>query len=457
MLVDRLWPRRYPWRVKINVHTWEELSDAQRRVLLCRSQSDIEEIKPAVQEIIDDVAARGDDALRDLSHRYDGADLSSRPIRVEPSEIEHARDSLDSELLSALDAAVGNAMEFHRRQLPDPWVNYHSGGGMLVGERWTPVDSAGLYVPRGRGSFPSMFYMLAAPAVAAGVSRVAVVTPPLADGSLDPACLYAAELLGITEIYRVGGAQAIAALAMGTESIPPVIKIVGPGSRFVAAAKELLSSKVNTGTPAGPTESIILADESSDSFSCALDLMIEAEHGSDSSALLITSSRRLADEVVAHLGTMVPKAPEPRRGFLEDVFSGYGGVILCESLEKGIEVVNEFAPEHLQLRVSDPYEVIQDICNAGEILVGYHTPFSIANYATGANSVLPTGGGAKSYSPVSVRDFMKVTSVVHLHEAGYQKLADHVIRLADYEGFWAHAWALRRRRDPDGTVEHLGS
>jgi histidinol dehydrogenase len=441
----------------ININRWKELSEEQRSRILARSESDIEEIKPAVQTIIDDVAKRGDASLRELSHRYDHADLTNRPLRVQPAEIAQAREGLDAGLRLALETAVENAMEFHRRQRPEPWVNYQTTGGMLLGERWTPIDSVGLYVPRGRGSFPSMFYMLAAPAIAAEVPRTVVVTPPMPDGSVDAACLYAAELLGIEEIYRVGGAQAVAALALGTESIDPVIKILGPGSRYVAAAKQLLSSVVDTGTPAGPTESVILADDSTDSFTCALDLMIEAEHGSDSSALLITPSDSLAEEVAGHLAEMVPKAPEPRRGFLEDVFAGYGGILLCDSLAEGIEIVNRYAPEHLQLRVSEPYATIEGIRNAGEVLIGRFTPFSIANYATGANSVLPTGGGARTYSPVSVRDFMKVTSVIHLHEEGYHRLEDHVIRLADYEGFWSHAWALRRRKNPDPSQEHLGS
>ena len=443
--------------MQINVHRWKELSEEQRSRLLARSESDIEEIKPAVQTIVDDVAKRGDASLRELTHRYDHADVSDLPLRVQPEEIAVAREGLDAELRLALETAVGNAMEFHRRQRPEPWVNYQTSGGMLLGERWTPIDSVGLYVPRGRGSFPSMFYMLAAPAIAAEVPRTVVVPPPMPDGSVDPACLYAAELLGIEEIYRVGGAQAIAALAVGTESIDPVVKILGPGSRYVAAAKQLLASVVDTGTPAGPTESMILADDSTDSFTCALDLMIEAEHGSDSAALLITTSESLAEEVAAHIEEMAPKAPEPRRQFLEDVFAGYGGILLCESLAEGVDIVNQYAPEHLQLRVSEPYATIEGIRNAGEILIGRFTPFSIANYATGANSVLPTGGAARTYSPVSVRDFMKVTSVIHLHEAGYHRLEDHVIRLADYEGFWSHAWSLRRRKDPDGSQEHLGS
>ncbi|MFP4430895.1 MAG: histidinol dehydrogenase [Spirochaetaceae bacterium] len=441
----------------INITRWKELSEEQRRRILARSGSDIEDIKPAVKTIIDDVAKRGDVALRELSHRYDHADLTDRPLRVQPEEIAQARGGLDAELRLAIETAVDNAMEFHRRQRPEPWVNYHTTGGMLLGERWTSIDSVGLYVPRGRGSFPSMFYMLAAPAIAAEVPRTVVVTPPMPDGSVDAACLYAAELLEIEEIYRVGGAQAIAALALGTDSIAPVIKILGPGSRYVAAAKQLLSSVVDTGSPAGPTESVILADDSTDSFTCALDLMIEAEHGSDSSALLITPSDSLAEEVAAHLMEMVPKAPEPRRGFLEDVFAGYGGILLCDSLAEGVEIVNRYAPEHLQLRVSEPYATIQEIRNAGEVLIGRFTPFSIANYATGANSVLPTGGGARTYSPVSVRDFMKVTSVIHLQEEGYHRLEDHVIRLSDYEGFWSHAWALRRRKNPDPSQEHLGS
>lgn len=290
-----------------------------------------------------------------------------------------------------------------------------------------------------------MLYMLAVPARVAGVEHVSVVTPPNSDGSVDPACLYAARYCGVNTVYRVGGAHAIAALAYGTESVKAVSKLVGPGSSYVAAAKREVAGAVDTGLPAGPTESIILADRYADPWKVSLDLMVEAEHGSDSQALLITPSRPLAEAVMEVLPELTAEAPEPRRSFLEDVFAGYGGVILSSSMEEGAEIVNAFAPEHLQIHTREPYDTLGLIRHAGEILLGEHSVFSLANYATGANAVLPTGGNARTWSPVSVRAFMKYSSVVHVTSAGYHNLRDHVIVLADYEGFHAHAQALRRR------------
>ncbi len=301
-------------------------------------------------------------------------------------------------------------------------------------------------MPRGRGSFPSMLYMLAVPAVIAGVKRICVVTPPNKDGSVDPACLYAAKLCGINEIYRVGGAQAIAALTYGTESIKPVVKITGPGSMYVTAAKRLLYGTVDVGLPAGPSESVILADKSADPYKTALDLMIEAEHGSDSSAILVTDSKELGEKTAANIEKLLEDITEPRKTFLKDVFSGYGGVIIADNMKEGAEIVNSYAPEHLQIATENPEITADMIINAGEILLGQNTPFSIANYSTGANAVLPTGGMAKTFSPVSVRDFMKFSSIIKVDKDGLAELTPHVTELADYEGFVTHANALKLRK-----------
>ena len=318
--------------------------------------------------------------------------------------------------------------------------------GIKAYEKMTPVESVGLYIPRGRGSFPSMLYMLGVPAVEAGVKRVCVVTPPNPDGTVDAACLYAARLCGIDEVYRTGGAQAVAALAYGTESIAPVVKVVGPGSKFVSAAKRILYGKIDVGLPAGPSESILLADDSADPYLAALDLMVEAEHGSDSSALLITPSKATADGVLAHLKKMIPQIPEPRRTFLSDVMSGYGGIILTRNMDEACDIVNNFAPEHLEIMTKNPAATAEKIVNAGEILLGSHTPFSAANYSTGPNAVLPTGGTAKTFSAVSVRDFVKYTSVIQMDEKGYKAVEPHVKELADYEGFITHGNAFKLRR-----------
>jgi histidinol dehydrogenase len=429
----------------IRFYEWTELTDTERSAILSRSEQDIESVRGSVRDITEDVRARGDTALREYTARFDGADLTKLPIAVSASEMDAAGAAISEEVREALEFAIDNVTRVHEAQLDRGLHTTEVRPGVYAGERATPIPSAGLYVPHGRGSFPSMLYMLAVPAKVAGVEHVAVVTPPNEDGSVDAACLYAARYIGIDTVYRVGGAQAVAALAYGTESVVPVAKLVGPGSRYVAAAKREVAGVVDTGLPAGPTESIVLADGHADPWKVSLDLMVEAEHGSDSQALLITPSRPLAEAVMEVLPELVAEAPEPRRSFLRDVFSGYGGVIKASSMEEAADIVNAFAPEHLQIQTREPYDTLGLIRHAGEILLGEHSVFSLANYATGANAVLPTGGNARTWSPVSVRDFMKYSSVVHVTGAGYGVLRDHVIALADYEGFHSHAQALRRR------------
>ena len=292
-----------------------------------------------------------------------------------------------------------------------------------------------------------MVYMQAVPAQIAGVPRIVLVTPPLPDGTIDPACLYAAKLCGVHEVYKTGGSQAIAALAYGTESIAPVVKINGPGSQYVAAAKRLLAGVVDVGLPAGPSESMLLADETAKPWKVALDLLVEAEHGSDSSVVLVTTSEELAHQSAQYIGALAEGLPEPRRTFVKQVFSGYGAIVVCETLEEGAFIVNEFAPEHLSIQTEEPFETLSLITNASEILLGENLPFSGANYAAGPNAILPTGGAAKTFGPVSVRDFIKYNSVIFATGRGYDALRGPVTTLADYEGFPAHADAFRKRGD----------
>jgi histidinol dehydrogenase len=287
--------------------------------------------------------------------------------------------------------------------------------------------------------------MLAVPASVAGVDRTAVISPPDTEGRCDPATLFAAGLCGVREIYRIGGVQGIAALAYGTESVPAVCKILGPGSHYVTAAKRLLFGVVDVGLPAGPSESLIIADGSADPRKAALDLMIEAEHGPDSQVLLVTPDQNLAGAVAAHLEELAAGLPEPRKSYVEAVFSDYGGIFLTSTIEEAAEAANEIAPEHLQIATAEPMAVLGLITNAGEILLGQHTPFSLANYSIGANAVLPTGGAARSWSALSTRDFMKWSSVAYVTECGYSAVKEAAIALADYEGFAAHAKALRER------------
>ena len=432
--------------MKINFWVWKNLKKEQKEKLISRSDTDITSVMQAVIPIIESVKRNKDRALIEFTKRFDKTDISKLPIKVAEQEYNDAEKNLDKNVKTAIEFSILNVSKFHKKQIPLNLYNLKILPGISAGERFLPIDSAGLYVPRGRGSFPSMLYMLAVPALVAGVSRVCIVTPPNSDGSVDPACLYAAKICGIKEVYRVGGAQAIAALAFGTESIKPVVKIVGPGSAYVAAAKRILYGKIDVGLPAGPSESIVLADEKTDPYRAALDLLIEAEHGSDSAAILVTDSNKLVENVKKHITSMIETIPEPRKKFLSDVFSGYGGIILAKDMNEAAEIVNLYAPEHLQIATKDPQKTLKLIRNAGEILLGQETPFSIANYTTGPNAVLPTGGMARTYSPVSVRDFMKSSSIIYADKNGLKSVMNHVIALADYEGFDAHAAALKMRK-----------
>jgi histidinol dehydrogenase len=377
--------------------------------------------------------------------RLDGFDDPLMPLRVRQAEIDEAIEKLDTRVKEALEYAVQNVRLFHEQQADREFSMEQMSPGLLVGERTLPLASVGLYVPRGRGSFPSMLYMLAVPAAIAGVDRIVVTTPPGPDGAVDPACLFAASLCNVDEVYRVGGAQAIASLALGTESIARVDKIVGPGSAYVAAAKRLLRDYVDMGLPAGPSESLILADETADPFLVSRDLLIEAEHGADSQAVLVTTSRDLAERVAALLPDLIAQTPEPRKSFLESVFGSYGILLVAESLEQAASIVDTVAPEHLQIVTRDPLETLSYVRNAGEILLGPNSAFSLANYAAGVNAVLPTGGFARTWSGVSVADFTKRTGVVRVTEEAYPEIARHAAVLAEYEGFYWHHRALTDR------------
>ncbi len=431
--------------MKVNISLWNQLTEDEKQTIFSRSGLDITAVRGSVEKIIAQVRERGDQALREYALEFDKADLKELPLLVPQKEFDLAEKQLSPELKEALDYCITNVEKICNQQKPEAMSFSEIRSGVFAGERPSPLASAGLYVPRGRGSFPSMLYMTAVPAKTAGVPRIQVVTPPNPDGTVDPACLYTARRCGVDAVYRAGGAQAIAALAYGTESIPRVAKVTGPGSMYVAAAKLLLHGVFDTGLPAGPSESMILADDSANPRLIALDLMVEAEHGSDSAAILVCHSKELAEAVAEDVSLLGEALPEPRKTFIKDVFSGYGGIIISETLEQGIEIVNRYAPEHLQIQTRDPFEILGSIENAGEVLLGPNVPFSAANYATGVNAVLPTGGEAHTWSAVSVRDFIKYTSVVYATEGGLKELSGKVIAIADYEGFITHGDALKKR------------
>lgn len=424
-----------------------KLTAQQRQKILRRAEKDIRDLLPAAQQVADRVQLEGDAAVVEYTRKFDAAAFTPDMLRAAPADFEAAHGVVAAEVIGAIQQAHENIARFHEEQMPEPMWFTEVQPGVMAGEKVTPVASAGLYVPRGKGAFPSVMLMLATPAKVAGVPKIVVVSPPMPNGKPDPASLIAAEICGVDEVYVVGGMQAVAALAFGTETIPKVDKIVGPGSSYVSAAKRVLYGIVDVGLPAGPSESIILTDEHVDPRLAALDLLVEAEHGPDSAAILVTHSREVAEEALALLPALIAELPEWRQKFIETVLSNYGGVLLTESLDESIAFVNDFAPEHLEVLVTEPFAVLNRIKNAGEILLGSWTPIPTANYCLGLNAILPTGGFARSFSSVSVWDFLKRSGVGYLSREGYERLQGITARLADYEDFPAHALAIRRRNE----------
>ena len=432
------------------IHFYElaTMDVSQRARLLRRAEIQIDELIERVRPIIQEVRQRGDQALIEFTARFDRVQLAPDHLRVSREEIERAYQTLDISVRGAIEHAIRNVRTFHQRQMPHEQWFTQVAPGVMAGEKITPVTSVGLYVPRGKGAFPSVMYMLATPASIAGVPRIVVCTPPGPGGEVDPASLVAADLCGVHEIYRVGGAQAIAALAYGTASIARVHKITGPGSGFVSAAKRLLYGTVDVGLPAGPSESITLADATANPELLARDLLIEAEHGPDSSSLLVTDSRALAEAVMPLLPDKMAALPEWRQAFCRTVFEapeGTGGIVLASSMREAVDFVNEYAPEHLEVQVREPFALLPELKNAGEILLGPHTPFCMGNYSVGTNAVLPTGGFAHTYSCTSVYDFLTRTGLAYLTQEGYASLSGTTRRLAEFEGFPAHANAVTER------------
>jgi len=411
--------------------------------LLRRAESDLGSFMERAKPIVAAVGSEGDQALRRLARELDGVASEAMSIRVEAPEFDAAMRAVPRELIAALEHAIDNIRRFHAAQLPQSMWLKEIEPGVWTGERHTAIDSVACYVPRGKGSFPSVVNMTTIPGIVAGVPRLIVITPPAPDGSVDAATLVAARLIGVSEIYKCGGAQAVAAVAYGTETVPKCLKIVGPGSPWVVAAKRLLADVIDPGVPAGPSEAIILADAGANPELAALDLIIESEHGPDSSAYLVTPSVAVAEAAAAALQKHWAQMQPRRQNFSRAVLSGaYGGIIITRDLEAAIEFANAYAPEHMQILTHEPLAVLGRIRNAGEILLGPHTPITLGNYLLGPNAVLPTGGHARTASPLSVFDYMKRSSIAMVTRSGYPQVAADAERLARYEGFDAHARAV---------------
>lgn len=429
------------------IQFWElsRLPQEQLNRITKRAETDISSLYPLAQDVIEQVKTRGDAAVVEYARKFDASDFTLDMIRATQVDFDEARSQLSPDVIQAIESAHSNIFRFHEAQMPDSMWFMEIQPGIMAGERVTAIASVGLYVPRGKGAFPSVMLMLGTPAKVAQVPQIVVVTPPTPDGKADAGSLVAAEICGIDEVYIVGGMQAVAGLAYGTETIPKVSKIIGPGSSYVSAAKRLLYGTVDVGLPAGPSEAIILADDTVDPRLAALDLLVEAEHGPESAAILVTHSSEVARSVFEMLPGFIEELPQWRQAFVKNVLENYGGILLTDTLEDSIQFVNDYAPEHLEILTAEPFVVLNKIRNAGEILLGQHTPIPIANYCLGLNAILPTGGFARSFSSVSVHDFLKRSGVGYLSRDGYARLQQITSTLADYEDFPAHAMAIRKR------------
>ena len=439
----------------LKITRWSDLSPSDRRRLARRSAEIPDEIRATCRRVVDAVAEQGDVAVLGFEREFDGADLTTLGLRVGAEELAGAAAHLAPELRLSFDHAIERVERFHRRQLPPRlWLEAFP-DGMRAGEQTVPIESVGCYIPRGKGSFGSVLVMLGVPARVAGVKRIAVASPPDASGRLDPATLYLAHRLGIDTVYRMGGAPAIAALALGTESVEPVAKLLGPGSAYVACTKQLLAGVVDIGLQSGPSEAIVYADDSVDPEVVALDLCNEAEHGPDSVSFLVTRDSSVAERVGAAAERVAAQLPEPRRGWVRTVLEERGGALLVTSEAEALQVINQLATEHLVLDLARPYDVLPGVLYAGEIIIGPSTPVSACNYLAGPNAVLPTAGFARSMSALGVRDFLRTASVVELTPAGLAAVGPDVVRLAESEGFPAHARSVAARpgsaeRSPGG-------
>ncbi|MCB1968825.1 MAG: histidinol dehydrogenase [Geminicoccaceae bacterium] len=427
----------------VALHELARLDADARARLLQRVEDDLAPFMEKVAPIIEAVRVEGDEAIARFIRQFDKVEVDPGDLRASEADFDEAFDRLDPEFIATLEYSADNIRRYHQDQMPgDLWMK-EIRPGVLVGERFTPVDSAALYSPRGKGSFPSVTLMTAIPAVVAGVPLPIILTPPAPDGKVDPATLVAARIAGVGHVYKAGGPLAVAAAAFGTATIPRCDKLEGPGSPWFVAAKRLLADRIASRLPAGPSESIILADETADPAIAGLDLIIESEHGPDSSSFLVTWSRDVAEGAMAAIPGYWAKMGEQRVEYSSTVLSGArGGVVLASSAQEAYDFVNAYAPEHCQIVSKKPFEHLHAIRHASEILLGEHAAGSIANYMMGPNCVLPTSGAARTHSPLGVHDFLKSCSVGHMTARGFAEMAPHTHRFATYEGFDAHANAV---------------
>lgn len=426
---------------------FDGLTPLERAALCSRGVIDASAFLERARPIVEAVREEGDVALVRFAAAFDKVTMTADQIRVVPEDFDAAYGLVPGDVVAAIREAAANIRRVHEQQKPPALDMIEVRPGVLAGDRYVPIGAVACYVPRGKGSFPSVTLMTAIPALVAGVPRVVVITPPGPDGTCDAGTLVAAREAGVTEVYLAGGAQGVAAVAYGTETIPHCDKIVGPGSPWVGAAMELCAEAIAPGPPAGPSESMVLADDTADVRRVALDLLVEAEHGADSTTFLVTWDAEMAERVADCVVELLGRLGEERRGYASQALGVNGGLVVAADRDDALAFVNAFAAEHLQIASTHSRDYLDAITNAGEILLGQDAPFSMANFMIGVNAVLPTGGKAATHSALGVMDYIKRQSIAELNSEGYAGLADQTEAFARYEGFDAHALAISARRE----------
>jgi histidinol dehydrogenase len=426
------------------VTEWSEAQAELKRICERTFDEAIVHKEATVREILQAVQRQGDAALLRYTEEFDGVALGPGELRVTGSEMDAAYQQVPKDLLDAIRLAHRNIMDFHQQRVPKSWVEFRD-GGVVLGKRYTAVDRAGLYVPGGKAAYPSTVLMNAVPAQVAGVKRLVMVTPPGEGKTLNPAVLVAAQVAGIEEIYKVGGAQAIAALAYGTATIPKVDVITGPGNLYVTLAKKQVYGTVGIDSLAGPSEVLVIADGEADGVQVAADLLAQAEHDTLAAAILVTPSATLARQVAAEVDRQLIN--HPRRTLTEKAIAHYGLVVVVNSLEEAVELSNQFAPEHLELEVAEPWELLSQIRHAGAIFLGNSTPEAVGDYLAGPNHTLPTSGSARYASALGVETFLKHSSIIQYSPQALQKTASAIQTLATAEGLFSHGESVRVRTE----------
>lgn len=410
--------------------------------LLKRSPNNYGQYEATVNEIIEAVRFKKDQALFDYTLKFDRFALTAENIRVTEKEIEEAYGVMDPKLIEVIRKSAANIRSFHEKQLRNSWFTARE-DGTILGMKITPIARAGVYVPGGKAAYPSSVLMNVVPAKVAGVEEIIMTTPPGADGKVNPGTLVAADIAGVNTIYKAGGAQAIAAMAFGTESIPKVDKITGPGNIFVALAKKAVYGYVSIDSIAGPSEILVLADETANPKYVAADLLSQAEHDELASAILITTSKELAEQVSEEAARFTAKLS--RKDIIQKSLDNYGYILLAESMEDAIETANEIASEHLEILTRNPFEIMTKIRNAGAIFLGEYASEPLGDYFAGPNHILPTNGTARFFSPVNVDDFIKKTSIISYSREALRQVHQDIELFAQSEGLTAHANSIKVR------------